>query len=397
MFPDESEQEFEELSRGTKDNYKASNELDEEQKLMESVVEHDENAIDDGKLMSDALNNGFSGFNPDMMFDSLKKDFSTAKHLYGERMLRIVSGYSPDYIKKNIKIPEFQRELQEKMDNKEEELKEKGLIDKDGTITEKGITLASLIMYTEELNNLTAKGLHGEKEIKKKNTGIGEKDEIRPFRKGDSYKNLDIQKSIKKAIKRGHDSIEKNDLRAIEKVDKGSVYVIYCIDSSGSMKGKKIEAAKKAGIALAYKMLDKKDKVAVVSFSTKIVETLPFTDNFMSILYNIAKIKASKETNMTGALNEAFIMFPKTNATKHIILLTDALPTIGKNPENEVLESISFLRNNGITVSLIGLNMDEKGEDFGKKITNISQGGFYRVKNLEDIDTIILEDYNRLG
>ena len=62
-------------------------------------------------------------------------------------------------------------------------------------------------------------------------------------------------------------------------------------------------------------------------------------------------------------------------------------------PEKETLEAVSLVRDHGITVSLIGINLDEKGEDFGKKVAELGNGRFFVIKNLKDLDTVILEDY----
>src|SRR3990167_4905521 len=93
---------------------------------MHSVLENDKQTIDSGKLISDAINYGMSSFTPDMMFEQLVKSYTLAKQIYGESVIRLVSGYEPDYVKKNIGIPEFQRELKEKIQQKIEELKDEG-------------------------------------------------------------------------------------------------------------------------------------------------------------------------------------------------------------------------------------------------------------------------------
>ena len=69
------------------------------------------------------------------------------------------------------------------------------------------------------------------------------------------------------------------------------------------------------------------------------------------------------------------------------------MPTIGKEPEEETLQEVSIARNNGITISLIGINLDEKGKKFAEKIVELGQGRLYIIKDLEQIDKIVLEDY----
>lgn len=394
VIPNTGDDPFEELSKAEELSGKLDKQS-EEDKLMHSVVEHDDNTIDDGKLISDVINQGFSSFTPDMMFESLVKDYTLTQNIYGERLIRLVTGHEPSYLKRNIKIPEFQRELQETIAKRHEDLKDKGLLDESGQVTEKGVTLGALVMYTEELDKLKPKGSWGEREHKKQHA-VGDKSAVKDYSRGDRYKDISSRKSIRQAIKRLHDRVYLQDLKVVEKKSKGTVNIVYCIDSSGSMKGRKIEAAKKAGIALAYNMVNRKDKVGLMTFGTEVKDKLPPTLNFNDILMNITRIRASKETNMTLALKEVHDMFPKGDITRHIILLTDALPTIGKNPEKEVLETVSMLRESMITVSVIGIKLDKKGQKLAQKIAEVGKGKLYMIRDLDNLDRIMIEDYMSL-
>ena len=99
------------------------------------------------------------------------------------------------------------------------------------------------------------------------------------------------------------------------------------------------------------------------------------------------------ETNMTATIKKAVELFSVKNATKHLILLTDALPTVGKNPEEEVLEAASLAKSNNLTISIIGIGLDSKGKELAGKIAEIGEGRVYVVKDLEKLDKIILEEY----
>src|SRR3989338_5441663 len=145
---------------------------------MPSVLENNKKAIDEGKLISDAINQGMGSFTPDVMFEQLVKNYTIAKQIYGESLIRLVSGYEPDYIKKNTGIPEFQKELKEKIQQKIQELREEGFLLKDNSLSEKGIELASLVLYFEELDKIVSKGVIGEK-VNKKNFVYGEKENSR--------------------------------------------------------------------------------------------------------------------------------------------------------------------------------------------------------------------------
>ncbi|MBW2997428.1 VWA domain-containing protein [Candidatus Woesearchaeota archaeon] len=365
---------------------------DVDEKLMHSVLENDQSVIDEGMVIEEALNRGIGAFTPDMMFERLVKNFTMTKSMFGESLIRAVSGYDPEYLDKNLGIPEFQRELKKRIEENLDRFKKDGIIDKQGLITEKGIELASLVLYIQELDNIVPKGVHGER-VHKKESIYGDKQDVRDYRKGDRYKDVAIKKSAKTAIRRGHSEIELSDLKTHERQSKGEVYIVYAMDASGSMKGDKIGVCKKAGVALAYKAIQERDRVGLIVFGTEIKEVIEPTRDFSLLLNSITRIRASAETDMAATIKKAVEMFPSTNVTKHLLLLSDALPTKGDDPEKATLEAASFARTNGITISLIGINLDDKGKSLAEKLVEIGRGKLYIVKDLKEIDKLVLEDY----
>ena len=86
-----------------------------EKKLMHSVLENDKETIEKGKLIRDSINQGLNSFTPDLIYQQLVKNYSIANHIFGPSLLKLATGYDPNYIKKNINIPEFQKELRFRM------------------------------------------------------------------------------------------------------------------------------------------------------------------------------------------------------------------------------------------------------------------------------------------
>ena len=366
-----------------------------ENKLMHSVLENDKETIEQGKLIRDSINQGLNSFIPDLIYQQLVKNYSMAKHIFGPSLLKLATGYNPDYIKKNINIPEFRKELRFRIEKNIENLKESGFLNKDNEISEKGIELASLVMYFEEIDKITPTGILGEK-IHKRFSIYGSKEDARNYKKGDRYKDIAIKKSAKLAIRRGHKKLGEKDLKVYERQSKGQSYIIYALDASGSMKGTKIDACKRAGIVLAYKAIEEKDKVGLIVFGSEIKTIIEPTQDFSYLLKNIANIRASRQTNFKETLKKAIELFPNENITKHLILITDALPTIGEDPEKETLREASLARNKGITISLIGINLNEKGKELAEKIVELGEGKLYVVKDIENVDRVVLEDYYSL-
>ncbi len=359
---------------------------------MSSVLENDKKTIEKGKLINEGMNQGMNSFTPDLMFQQLVKNYQIAKQIYGASLIKLTSGYNPDYIKRNINIPEFQKELKKRIEENIGKLKEDKLLDNDGTINEKGIELASLVIYFEELDKLVPSGILGEK-IHKKASVYGGKEDFRNFKRDDRYRDIAIKKSVKLAIRRNHKKLDEKDLKVFERQSRGQCNIIYALDASGSMKGKKIDACKKAGIALAFKAIEEKDKVGLIVFGSELKEVIEPTNDFAFLLKNITKVKASRQTDIVKTIRKAIELFPTEDISKHLILISDALPNIGKEPEKETMEAVSVAKDNGITISLIGINLDEKGEKLAKKIVEIGEGRMYVVKDVEEVDKVVLEDY----
>ncbi len=364
-----------------------------EDKLMHSVLESDKETIDDGRLLSESINQNLSSFVPDMIFRNLVKDYKLSKQLYGEVIIRQLGGYEPGYVEKNIKIPEFRKELKNNIEKNIKQLKQKDLLNKQGELTSKGLKLSSLILYTEELDKLRIRGL-GEKKQRKKDV-YGDKKDYEPYKKT-RYRDLAVKQTVKTALRRRHKSIKKEDIRVYEREKKGGISIIYALDASGSMKGEKIGMGKKAGVALAYKAINEKNKVGLIVFGEDVKKVVPPSLDFYEILRNITSIRARAETDIARTILKARELFGRSKETKHLVLLTDAMPTKGRKPKQDTLRAVSMAGDKDITISIVGINLDKDGEKLAKKIIEISRGRVYKVKNLEDLDSIILEDYYRV-
>ncbi len=360
--------------------------------LMKSVLDNDKENIDDGTILKDALNQGLSGFTPDIMFEKFVKNYRLAKKLYGATLLRRITGYDPEYVEKNINVPEFQKEMRSKLDKKFKELRKKGLLDKNNEIAEEGIELAALVMYTEDFDNVVPLGFRGERFQKSRHV-YGERTDLKDFRTGDRFKDIALQSSVKRAIRRGHRRLVKEDLTVHVRQRKGEIELIYAVDASASMKGEKLDAAKRAGISLSYRALDAKDRVGLLVFGESVQVKVYPSHEFGIILKEMTRIRPGGQTNIAGVIEESFSTFSEKKVSKHLLLLSDALPTAGDEPQHEALQAVSHAAARGITVSLIGLSLNKEGERFARRFVEIGGGRFYLVRALEDLNYLVLEDY----
>ncbi|MBU0614904.1 MAG: VWA domain-containing protein [Nanoarchaeota archaeon] len=363
----------------------------EEEKLMSSVLENDTDTVDQGNLIKDAINRGIGSFTPDLMFEQLVNNYSIAKNILGPTIIRELTGYDSSYCEKNIRIPEFQKELKSNIGSNISKLKENKLLGKGGEITEAGFKLASMVLYTQELDKLKARGLLGEK-MHKKSLHYGDKEDVKDYHKGDRYRDLAIKRSVKLAIRR-QSPLGKTNLKTFERQSKGQIFLVYGLDASGSMKGDKLDTCKKAGVALAFKAIEEKDKVGLLVFGADIKDEVFPTGDFRLILEKITRIQAAKETNIAKTILKSIEMFPNQDVTKHLILITDAMPTAGDKPEDETLKAANIAREHGITISLIGIQLDKEGKRLAQDLTKLGGGKLYLTRSLKEVDQIVLEDY----
>lgn len=362
-----------------------------EQSFLTGIKKQDPQTVKQGKIIEENLNQGNTVFIPDLFFLNLMNSVSLAKQLYGERLITLITGHTPSYIEKNKNIPEFSKELKQAIKECAQELNEGQFVKEDGTITQKGIGLAANLLYYQELEKLTAKGYTGKKKKKKSNSG--EVIEFRQYKTGDGYQDIAFKKTVRTAVKRQHKTIAKQDLQSETRSQKGKITVVYALDASASMKGSKLEASKKAGIALAYGAITEKDEVGLVVFGSTVKDTVEATQDFQQLLLQITKVTASKQTNFPAMITKAIELFTNANTTKHLVVITDALPTYGSKPEQETLEAVSLARAHGITVSLVGISLTQQGKKLAEQIVRIGEGRLYTVQETEDLDLLILEDY----
>ena len=364
---------------------------DKEEKLAKTVIE-DDGAEADGKLLNEAIDRGIS-FNSEIMFNNIVSSYKNVRDIYGETFIRELTGYDSKYLDRNAKIPEFQRKIKDVLNKKIEEMKKNKLITKTGQPSNAGVKLASISLCIQELDKITPKDVIGEK-VQENYSLYGQKYHGDDYSsRKPRYRDIEMKRTVKTALRRGHPTIEKEDLKFARRKSKGSIYVVYGLDVSGSMKGPKLNVAKKSGVALAYKAISQHDKVGLIAFNSEVVKELRPVSDFNFFLDNIVNLNASKETNLVHAIDKAIELFPSGDATKHLVLLTDAVPTVGDS--NQTIEATMRAKAANITISIVGIKLTE-GLELAQTIVEVSGGKLYVVRNLDEVESIILEDYYSL-
>ena len=175
------------------------------------------------------------------------------------------------------------------------------------------------------------------------------------------------------------------------------VNVALVIDRSGSMRGQKLDDAKKAAREFVQRMTDV-DRLALVHYGTDVTtfpSTLATAEARTQMLAFVDGIQDEGSTNISGGMEAAareLRPYVDQFRVSRVILLSDGQPTAGLVREEELTGLARQLRSTGIAVSALGV-----GEDFNE---NLMQGvadqgggfsGFLNSSQLAEVFTRELE------
>lgn len=179
------------------------------------------------------------------------------------------------------------------------------------------------------------------------------------------------------------------------------VNVALVIDRSGSMRGQKLDDAKKAAREFVQRMTDV-DRLALVHYGTDVTtfpSTLATEEARTRMLAFVDGIQDEGSTNISGGMEAAareLRPYVDQFRVSRVILLSDGQPTAGLVREEELTGLARQLRSTGIAVSALGV-----GEDFNE---NLMQGvadqgggfsGFLNSSQLAEVFTRELEQATR--
>lgn len=369
--------------------------LDDEH-LAHSVVDVDTDDIDEGMLVDAAFNNNRGTFMPDMMFKDMVRNFKNAEKLYGKTFIRQVSGYDPRYIQNNIKVPEFQKELQKNMETKAKQLQDKGLMKKSGKFTDQALLTAALFLIEEEFEKTEGKLSNIGEQIHFSAEVMGEKSDTRPYKKGDSFRDVSMKKTLAKAVRRGRKHIIPEDLESHQREARQQLNVVYAMDTSGSMKGEKLSLAKKAGVALANRAIRDRNKVGLVLFDQELNEKTPLTSDLLTLVRPLVDVVPGYETDIALAIHESVALLRGAKGIKHIVLITDGVHTTTKRGKKAVIGQVLEAAAHDISISIVGIRLDEEGMELAREIVDASNGKLMAANQADELGGLVIADYMSL-
>ena len=164
--------------------------------------------------------------------------------------------------------------------------------------------------------------------------------------------------------------------------DSNNKSIEFLIDTSGSMRGNKIEGVKIA-VKTIIESIPSEIEVGVITFSGKAKVLVPLTTDRQVLLSAISNMQASGQTAIFDAIKLG-IESMQSIAGSRIILLTDGEDTASNQSLKKLLESISLKQ---IPVDSIGLQTNEKQGQILNSISSLSGGTFYSLNSIDQLIT----------
>jgi Ca-activated chloride channel family protein len=210
----------------------------------------------------------------------------------------------------------------------------------------------------------------------------------RPEADGDGFFLLLASPEIKAAADKSNNS------------DRPAKNVIFVVDRSGSMSGKKFEQAKEA-LKFVLNNLRSGDTFNIVAYDSTVESFRPELQKYdddtrKSALGYVESLFAGGSTNIDGALKTALAMIKDESRPNFVLFLTDGLPTVGER--NELKIAATAKQNNKIRARLINFGV---GYDVNSRLLDrLSRENFGQseyVRPDEDIEAHVSSVYNKLA
>jgi Ca-activated chloride channel homolog len=176
--------------------------------------------------------------------------------------------------------------------------------------------------------------------------------------------------------------------------------VIFVVDRSGSMSGKKIEQAKQA-LKFVLNNLQKGDTFNIVAYDSTVESFRPELQKFddetrKAALGFVEGLYAGGSTNISGALTTALDMIKDDSRPNFLLFMTDGLPTAGETGEAKIAAIAK--EKNKLHARMINFGV---GYDVNSRLLDrLSRDNFGQseyVRPDEDIEAHVSSVYNKLG
>jgi Ca-activated chloride channel family protein len=176
--------------------------------------------------------------------------------------------------------------------------------------------------------------------------------------------------------------------------------VVFVLDRSGSMSGKKIEQAKEA-VKFVLNNLREGDLFNVVAYDSNVESWKPELQKYgdetrRQAVGFVDGIYAGGSTNIDGALSSALTQIKDTSQPNYVIFLTDGLPTHGETNEGKIVASTESKNTAKVRIVSFGVGYDVNS----RLLDRISRENFGQseyVRPNENIESSVSKLYSRMS
>jgi Ca-activated chloride channel family protein len=185
-----------------------------------------------------------------------------------------------------------------------------------------------------------------------------------------------------------------------ESMERPAKTVVFVLDRSGSMSGKKIEQAKEAA-RFVLNNLRQGDTFNIVAYDSTVESFKPELQKYddetrKAALGFIDGIYAGGSTNIDGAITTAMGMLKDESRPSYVLFLTDGLPTTGET--NEAKIAANAKSNNKVRARMVNFGM---GYDVNSRLLDrLSRDNFGQseyVRPDENIEASVSRLYGRMS
>ena len=175
--------------------------------------------------------------------------------------------------------------------------------------------------------------------------------------------------------------------------------ILFVVDRSGSMSGKKIEQAKEA-LRFVVNNLRAGDLFNILAYDSAVTtfrsELQRFNEESREAAIDFVDgIYAGGSTNINAALKEAFRQIQDSDRPNYIVFLTDGLPTAGETNELRIVENVRQQNDRDTRVFSFGVGYDVNSRLLDK-LARSTGGDSHYIRPNEDIESHVSRFYSSI-
>ena len=175
--------------------------------------------------------------------------------------------------------------------------------------------------------------------------------------------------------------------------------VVFVIDRSGSMAGKKIEQARNA-LQFVLDNLRDDDTFDIVAFDDRVESFKPELQRYSKATREeatrfVANIRPGSGTDIDAGLRAALALIPDDSRPSYVLFLTDGLPTNGEKAELRIAENARSANKGHARIFSFGVGFDVNGRLLDR-LGGGSGGTSEYVRPDEDIEAHVGAFYSKL-